>query len=64
MGARRRGQLCLMCSFGGRIVPRPTDKSLCYLGGETRIVAVDRHASLAESKYGGSVLMFNDLTCP
>jgi hypothetical protein len=33
-------------------------------GGETRIVAVDRHASLAESKYGGSVLMFNDLTCP
>jgi hypothetical protein len=37
-----------MCSFGGRIVPRPTDKSLCYLGGETRIVAVDRHASLAD----------------
>jgi hypothetical protein len=42
------GQLRLMCSFGGRIVPRPTDKSLCYLGGETRIVAVDRHASLAD----------------
>ncbi|KAL6626702.1 hypothetical protein ACP70R_030428 [Stipagrostis hirtigluma subsp. patula] len=42
------GRLRLMCSFGGRIVPRPTDKSLCYLGGETRIVAVDRHASLAE----------------
>jgi hypothetical protein len=42
------GRLRLMCSFGGRIVPRPTDKTLCYLGGETRIVAVDRHASLAE----------------
>ncbi|KAF8662846.1 hypothetical protein HU200_055426 [Digitaria exilis] len=42
------GRLRLMCSFGGRIVPRPTDKSLCYLGGETRIVAVDRHASLAD----------------
>jgi hypothetical protein len=37
-----------MCSFGGRIVPRPTDKSLCYLGGETRIVVVDRHASLSD----------------
>jgi hypothetical protein len=37
-----------MCSFGGRIVPRPTDKTLCYLGGETRIMAVDRHASLAD----------------
>uniref|UniRef100_A0ACD5VJ15 Uncharacterized protein n=2 Tax=Avena sativa TaxID=4498 RepID=A0ACD5VJ15_AVESA len=42
------GRLRLMCSFGGRIVPRPTDKSLCYLGGETRIVAVDRNASLAD----------------
>ncbi|GJN05861.1 hypothetical protein PR202_ga23530 [Eleusine coracana subsp. coracana] len=42
------GRLRLMCSFGGRIVPRPTDKTLCYLGGETRIVAVDRHASLAD----------------
>jgi hypothetical protein len=42
------GRLRLMCSFGGRIVPRPTDKTLCYLGGETRIMAVDRHASLAD----------------
>ncbi|KAJ3700864.1 hypothetical protein LUZ61_004569 [Rhynchospora tenuis] len=41
-------RLRLMCSYGGRIVPRPTDKSLCYLGGETRIVVVDRHASLAD----------------
>lgn len=38
----------LMCSYGGRIVPRPTDKSLCYLGGETRMVVVERHASLAD----------------
>ncbi|OAY77780.1 hypothetical protein ACMD2_26841 [Ananas comosus] len=41
-------RLRLMCSYGGRIVPRPTDKSLCYLGGETRIVVVDRHSSLAD----------------
>ncbi|PPD98103.1 hypothetical protein GOBAR_DD04845 [Gossypium barbadense] len=42
-GARLR----LMCSFGGHIMPRPHDKSLCYIGGETRIVAVDRHCSLS-----------------
>ncbi|KAJ0962660.1 hypothetical protein J5N97_027782 [Dioscorea zingiberensis] len=41
-------KLRLMCSYGGRIVPRPTDKSLCYLGGETRIVVVDRHSNLAD----------------
>ncbi|XP_042413994.1 leucine-rich repeat extensin-like protein 2 [Zingiber officinale] len=42
------GRLRLMCSYGGRICPRPTDKSLCYLGGETRMVVVDRHSSLSE----------------
>ncbi|CAD5191373.1 unnamed protein product [Musa acuminata subsp. malaccensis] len=42
------GRLRLMCSYGGRIVPRPTEKSLCYLGGETRIVVVDRHSALAD----------------
>ncbi|CAN0877025.1 hypothetical protein LINGRAHAP2_LOCUS11633 [Linum grandiflorum] len=40
-------KLRLMCSYGGRIVPRPHDKSLCYVGGDTRIVVVDRNASLA-----------------
>ncbi|KAG6484092.1 uncharacterized protein LOC122014151 [Zingiber officinale] len=41
-------KLRLMCSYGGRIVFRPTDKALCYLGGETRMVAVDRRSPLAE----------------
>ncbi|KAH7658411.1 PB1 domain-containing protein [Dioscorea alata] len=41
-------KLRFMCSYGGRIVPRPTDKSLCYLGGETRITVVDRHSTLAD----------------
>ncbi|KAF2317813.1 hypothetical protein GH714_041128 [Hevea brasiliensis] len=36
-----------MCSNGGHIVPRPHDKSLCYVGGDTRIVVVDRHTSLS-----------------
>ncbi|XP_008812850.2 translation initiation factor IF-2 [Phoenix dactylifera] len=32
----------LMCSFGGRILPRPHDHLLRYVGGDTRIVAVPR----------------------
>lgn len=31
-----------MCSFGGKILPRPHDNLLRYVGGETRIVAVHR----------------------
>ncbi|KAG0476866.1 hypothetical protein HPP92_013707 [Vanilla planifolia] len=41
-------KLRLMCSYGGRIVPRPTDRSLCYLGGDTRIVVVERHTTLSD----------------
>ncbi|XP_010926505.1 uncharacterized protein [Elaeis guineensis] len=56
--ATAASRLRLMCSYGGRIVPRPTDKSLCYLGGETRIVVVDRQSSLADlsAKLSRSVL--------
>ncbi|XP_042022230.1 uncharacterized protein LOC121769478 [Salvia splendens] len=39
-------KLRLMCSYGGRIVPRPHDKTLCYVGGDTRIIVIDRHTSL------------------
>ncbi|XP_058185263.1 protein PAL OF QUIRKY [Rhododendron vialii] len=38
-------KLRLMCSYGGHILPRPHDKSLCYAGGDTRIVAVDRRTT-------------------
>ncbi|PWA86383.1 Phox/Bem1p [Artemisia annua] len=41
-------KLRMMCSYGGHIIPRPHDKSLCYMGGETRIVVADRHTSLAD----------------
>lgn len=34
-----------MCSFGGKIVPRPHDNQLRYVGGDTRIVAVHRHTT-------------------
>ncbi|KAK7841748.1 protein PAL OF QUIRKY [Quercus suber] len=31
-----------MCSFGGKILPRPHDNQLRYVGGDTRIFAVHR----------------------
>ena len=31
-----------LCSYGGKILPRYPDGKLRYLGGETRVVAVDR----------------------
>lgn len=31
-----------MCSYGGKIHPRPHDNHLAYVGGETKILAVDR----------------------
>ncbi|XAR53689.1 hypothetical protein NMG60_11022338 [Bertholletia excelsa] len=38
-----------MCSFGGKILPRPHDNQLRYVGGDTRIVAVHRHATTFSS---------------
>ncbi|KAI8532504.1 hypothetical protein RHMOL_Rhmol11G0219500 [Rhododendron molle] len=32
-----------MCSYGGKINPRPHDNQLSYNGGETKILAVDRN---------------------
>ncbi|XP_019162439.1 PREDICTED: uncharacterized protein LOC109158953 [Ipomoea nil] len=37
----------LMCSFGGKILPRPFDNQLRYVGGDTRIVAVDRRTNFS-----------------
>ncbi|KAK4742644.1 hypothetical protein SAY87_000645 [Trapa incisa] len=31
-----------MCSYGGKIQPRPHDNHLAYVGGETKILGVDR----------------------
>ena len=36
------GRVKLLCSFGGRIIPRPNDGVLKYIGGETRVLAVPR----------------------
>lgn len=34
-----------MCSYGGKILPRPSDGMLRYVGGQTRIVSVKRDVS-------------------
>ncbi|KAE9597130.1 hypothetical protein Lal_00007642 [Lupinus albus] len=36
-----------MCSFGGKILPRPHDNQLRYVGGDTRIVAIHRSISFS-----------------
>ncbi|CAH2053405.1 unnamed protein product [Thlaspi arvense] len=52
-------KLRLMCSFGGHIMPRPHDKALTYSGGETRLVVVDRRASLASLRSRLSSMLLN-----
>ncbi|KAK2662799.1 hypothetical protein Ddye_001373 [Dipteronia dyeriana] len=36
-----------MCSYNGKIHPRPHDNQLAYIGGETKILAVDRNIKFA-----------------
>lgn len=38
----------LMVSFGGKILPRPHDNQLRYVGGDTRIVAVNRLTTFSQ----------------
>ncbi|XP_050378848.1 uncharacterized protein LOC126796126 [Argentina anserina] len=37
----------LLCSYGGKIQPRPHDNQLAYVGGDTKILAVDRNIKLS-----------------
>lgn len=49
----------LMCSYGGKIQPRQHDNQLAYVGGDTKILAVDRNIKFSaimtklSSLYGG-----------
>ncbi|GMI73510.1 hypothetical protein HRI_001020300 [Hibiscus trionum] len=36
----RSGEIKLLCSFGGKILPRPIDGKLRYVGGVTRIISI------------------------
>ncbi|CAA6670222.1 unnamed protein product [Spirodela intermedia] len=52
-----------LCSFGGRILPRPSDGVLRYVGGHTRIIALRKDASFQELKrkmfdvFGGPAIL-------
>lgn len=37
-----------LCSFGGKILPRPSDGMLRYVGGQTRIISVRRDVTFSE----------------
>lgn len=40
----------ILCSFGGKILPRPSDGKLRYVGGETHIIRLGRNISWQELK--------------
>lgn len=42
-----------LCSHGGKILPRPIDNQLKYVGGETRVVSVSPDISFAGAVFDG-----------
>ncbi|KAK9280902.1 hypothetical protein L1049_003793 [Liquidambar formosana] len=42
------GKMKFLCSFGGKILPRPSDGKLRYVGGETRIISIRKNLSWGE----------------
>ncbi|KAL0328668.1 UNVERIFIED_CONTAM: hypothetical protein Scaly_2299400 [Sesamum calycinum] len=47
-GASDSSKLKVLCSFGGRILPRPSDGKLRYVGGETRIIRISKDITWKE----------------
>ncbi|KAF9609635.1 hypothetical protein IFM89_017774 [Coptis chinensis] len=47
-----------LCSFGGKILPRPSDGRLRYVGGDTRIIRISKSISWQELLQK-TVLIFN-----
>jgi len=50
-------KLKALCSFGGRILPRPSDGKLRYVGGETRIIRISKDISWQELKQKTSAML-------
>ncbi|KAK4441525.1 putative serine/threonine-protein kinase DDB [Sesamum alatum] len=42
------GKIKLLCSFCGKILPRPSDGKLRYVGGQTRIISISKNISWEE----------------
>ncbi|WOL03606.1 hypothetical protein Cni_G12326 [Canna indica] len=45
-----KNRLKFLCSFGGKILPRPSDGHLKYVGGDTRVLVVPRSVSFSDLK--------------
>ncbi|XP_022943000.1 uncharacterized protein LOC111447867 [Cucurbita moschata] len=43
-----KSKLKFLCSYGGKILPRPTDGHLKYVGGETRVIAMQRDIKFSD----------------
>ncbi|XP_051133794.1 uncharacterized protein LOC127253311 isoform X2 [Andrographis paniculata] len=54
-------KLKILCSFGGRILPRPSDGKLRYVGGETRIIRINKHITWKDLWQKASLIY--DETC-
>lgn len=52
-----RSRVKFLCSYGGKILPRPSDGQLKYIGGDTRVIAVPRSIS-----FSGTILIFSCTT--
>lgn len=47
-GVTFSGKIKFLCSFGGRILPRPNDGKLRYVGGDTRIMSIRNNITYQE----------------
>lgn len=56
-----RNKMKFLCSHGGKILPRPADGHLKYVGGETRVLAVPRDITFSELKERLSDLIDGDM---
>lgn len=59
--ANSNQKIKFLYSYGGKILPRPTDGKLLYAGGLTRVLSVDRSITFAGSF---SITFFQVFTTP
>lgn len=52
-----KNKVKFLCSHGGKILPRPSDGQLKYVGGETRVVAVPRNITFPGKFFFFSLLL-------
>ncbi|KAF3954282.1 hypothetical protein CMV_020357 [Castanea mollissima] len=47
-GGSQLGRMKFLCSFGGKILPRPSDGKLRYVGGDTHIISIQKRITQEE----------------